>query len=364
MTLSDITNRVTPPVPLFNPKWLTEDYEGNEADIAEIQFSAMYWVLREKAEAKLVEAKEPIYTEQQLIETEEGRLFQSRLMVEALSKATVQSSKKKNAFDRAFLILANRLKQTGFYRMVSEEYPTIEEWLADQIVDLPPGSGELSNVTFLLNEFLPMIDVIGNGFTAEDLMKLKEYKSKTYASIPHLRYVTNLAANTKVKYEEDIQKTEKQISKLENKLPIASGSKKRELQEQVDLLRLSKTELIKEAAEAEAENYYQVKKALERTLEVIQDTSIPAWGPNGVRDILKSGQPTIFEADKCYYVDNDKRKQVIFQIAVPVSYEHAVESMLRKLVEFSNTDGRQMIKALSYMIFPKTSKPKQQAKKR
>jgi len=342
MIQKQIEEQSTPPKPKSKPpRWLTEEYPGMEADIADDIFAAIYWKLRTEAEQKAIAAKKKF-------EPDEDLTVQAQLMATAITEAATQANRVQSGAERASHQLIQIINDMGLFRMVREEYETIEQWLADRIPELPPGSGGLSNANYLHNVFLPLVREYGNGLSTQNLLELKANWSKTQAAVPFMRQSSKELTDTDAAYQTEIGDTVNKIEKLARKLEKTKDpTEKIALQEEVKLLSTTKKELEKEHVEVMKEVTTKFKKNFEKVLKIITDPSIPAWGPNNVTQLLQQTSGiTIFEGDKCYLSDG----RVVYQIVLPADYERTMERFCKQFCEFQMTDGALMVSALGKLV--------------
>ena len=98
------------------PRWMMEDYNGMEQDIAKDLYAAVFWNEHTKAVKAAVEDGRPAPDPQEII-------VRTREMSQALMSAVIHARNKSEAFDRAFAFLAWKVKQTGAYHL--GEYETV-----------------------------------------------------------------------------------------------------------------------------------------------------------------------------------------------------------------------------------------------
>jgi hypothetical protein len=172
MIQQQVENRQAPPRPKGKqPKWMTEDYSGMETDIADDIYAAIYWKLYDEAEKKAQAANKEF-------EPTKDLAIQAQLITDAIDKAATQANRVQSGAERASHQLIQIINEMGLFRMVREEFDSIEQWLSDRIPELPAQSAGLYNATYLHKTFLPLIREYGNGLSAKPLLELKENWSK------------------------------------------------------------------------------------------------------------------------------------------------------------------------------------------
>lgn len=333
-----------PPKPTGEiPRWITEEYPERIRDMANDLFSAVYWKVREKAEVKMRDKN---------IKTPEKDIhLQTMLMMKALNNSAAQANNINELSERVFLILANRINETGSYR-VDKEYDSLEEWAINEIMEFDEsqaGKTKLSHFQFLIHEFLPMIRHLGKdtGYKPENLLMVKDHKSKAFAAIPYLRSHTKEYRDTEIRFAESLKDVSRKIQKWKQKVNMASKEEKPKVLEELQLLEETRKQLQEDQEAEQEEQTNKMKNAINKTLEVIQDPNVSAWGANGVGKILKSqGKPKIFEGDKCVLKDN----RVVFSLVVEPAYERAVITRLKEFVEFTDTDGERIVASIGSLI--------------
>jgi predicted nucleic acid-binding Zn ribbon protein len=356
MTLIDVEKRVVPKKPEPFPRWLIEDYVGSEQDRADCIFATVYWKMREEIIARIeiakIEAERkgdplPLMVDFDEPQTENDFRVTNQLYADALNRATLIANENKEGFDRAFLVLSEKVNRTGSYRFAQGEYGSFEEWVVDNVYSLPKGSSELSNFMYYHNELSPLLFQFGDGFTSETMLTFAEYKSKGFAAIPFLREKTDKARDIKQYYEEEILKVGRRISKLENHCATLTEEDAAPYKKEIVDLEKKREVMTKEAPEKIAKVYKEVVKAVEKTVKLMKDPAVPAWDKvNGIQARLKrtSNDAITFKGSKMYVTDvENEESKVMFLVATPTKYEQAVESMLRGLVDFSITDGEVIV---------------------
>lgn len=339
---------IEPPRPLTwdAPRWMVEDYEGMEEEIAEDIYSAFYWRMRKEAEEKARQANESIDFDNDIA-------ARARLVSKAVMDASIHADKINKGSERAFFRLVWAVQRNGFFRTSGEEFESISEWLADRIPRLSEQSGELSDIMYLMQHVFPLLERIQNGWRAPDLMKIQEHWSKTRAAVPYLRQLTRTLQDTHQTFADEIEKTEVSISKLKRKASVAKTPEEREeIQQEVVSLK-EKVKKIEETKEKE------VKKAtkefmdgFDRAFRVIQNPEVPTWGPTGVGAVLKAGSKNALKKFQGYKALLSDR-QTLFTVIVPERYDGAVESMLRTLVDFQLTDGAIIVSDIGKAVLRK-----------
>jgi hypothetical protein len=350
MMRKNIEENTTPPKPKGKPpRWLIEEYQGMEKDIADDIYAAIYWKLRGEAEEKAMNAKKKF-------EPDNDLNIQAQLIADSITEAATQANRLQSGAERASHQLIQIINDMGLFRMVREEYDNIEQWLADRIPELPAGSGGLSNANYLHNIFLPLVREYGNGLSTQALLELKENWSKTQAAVPFMRQSSKELMDTDTSYQREIESVAVKVEKLSKKIgKTKNPEEKQALQDEIQSLDEAKSNLEQERLEVMKETTKKFKKNFEKVLKVITDPSVPAWGPNNVTQILQQASGVkIFEGDKCYLGDG----RVVYQIVLPADYERTMERFCRQFCEFSATDGAIMVSALGKLVLADGKKPK------
>lgn len=329
------------------PRWMLEDYPEMGDDIRSDIESAIYWSIREIAEEKAEQANEPINFDS------DEELTKIRLLSDAVMRSAVQADRITEGASKAFYALIYDVQKRGLY--YAQEYETVQEWLVSKIPRLSEKSGELYDILFLINHFFPMLERVKNG-KVRDLMKLKQHWSKTKAAIPFLRNLVENVAELEQNYKEAQQKVDTEISKLEQIIE-KDPEKKKELSKNIKKLNQEKKMLERSYPIEIKKANTEFKDGFDRAFDLIQQTEVPTWGPNGIGDLLSKdrNKPKIFDGDMSL-VNGFSGTERVFTFVVPDKYAQAVEASLRNIVKFQMTDGKTTVKRMTDLILPKGEK--------
>lgn len=328
------------------PRWLFEDYEGMEIDIADDVLSAIYWNMRNQAEHRAKKKGEAVD-----FDSSES-LNKARLLADAYMRSAIHASQLKDGVDRAFIKLVYQIKSNGFY--YAQEFDTIQEWLIDKIPKLSEKSGELYDILFLVNHFFPMLERVKNGWQPKDLMKMSDNWARTRSTIPYLRGITEEVATLEMEYKTAIESVSSTMEKLTAKLDHVEENEKGEIKKELRKLKAEK-EMLETSQEKEmSEAFKKVEKGFDRAMKLIQDNSIPAHGPNNISQILnqEKNEIMIFDGDMSI-IQGYGGKERVFMFVLPEKYSATVEGLLRNLIKFQMTDGKVALESLQKLILPK-----------
>jgi hypothetical protein len=300
------------PLSYSPPKWYFGEDNNIDQEIANDILSAIYWRRRKEIEAGGGHFSEA---------DEVGKF---KLLAEAVMAASKQAERIKDGAGRAMLRLFWKIQKQGLYYTSDEEYETFEEFLYDRFPHIPPGSGEAYDILFLMREFFPMAEKLGNGWTPEHLLAMRDNWSKTRASIHYMRGITREFNESLRGIDEELKTEKVNISKLEKagRLEEAEEEKKK----------LSDIE--KNKAVLEEQELRVWKGKMDKALNAIVDPSIPAGNIALLNQRLfddyekkvMSGLQAFTQSGTCFYVE------------VPQGYERTIENSLRGIVQFQSTD--------------------------
>jgi hypothetical protein len=249
--------------------------------------------------------------------------------------------------------LVYKVKKNNLQRLTRDEYGTIEEWLTDRLEQLPEGSGELSDISFLMGEVFPMLEKIKGGFEPANVLSLSSYWSKTRAAIPYLRFITNQHKDAVHEVEHEMEKTTKRIIKLEavqrNRAP--DDPKYEETRVRIEELRGVSVELEEKLETVVTESTEKWKSGVEKTLNIIADASVKPWGKEGERTV----KAALFQGEKSDIKVYEGYQGVLpgrslFVLILPSRYERTVTNALGGLVDWKLVDPAVMADELNKAV--------------
>lgn len=346
----NVEGLIAPPKPDWTdtPRWVYEEYDGAEQDIASDIFAIIYWRLRIDAEKKAALANQSVNFDTNISQ-------KARLISDSIQKSLEHAETLSGSMDRAFMSLLYIYSKNGLYRNTREEYQSIQEYLIDKIPRVSADSGELSNILYLLHHFFPLLEQIENGWQAKDLLKIKDNWAKMRASIPYLRDLTKTLVNTQKFYDNALEQNSVTISKLKESITKEKDDKAKK-QMTIELTRVEheKEKLQKSRVIEEKKATEKFQKGFDKTLKLLQDASVPAWGPNSIGKLLQAerNKPIIFDGQMTI-VQGLSGPEVAFTLVVPEMYSVTVESLMKNLAKFQLTDGKVMVKKLAEDVFKK-----------
>jgi hypothetical protein len=337
---------VPEPLEFIPPKWMSETYAGMEEDVAHDIYSAIFWATLKK-DIELAQANGTPPPDMNDV------LVRSAEIAKTIMAAAEHIPNVTDASQRAFYSLVYKVKKNNLQRLTRDEYGTIEEWLTDRLEQLPEGSGELSDISFLMGEVFPMLEKIKGGFEPANVLSLSSYWSKTRAAIPYLRFITNQHKDAVHEVEHEMEKTTKRIIKLEavqrNRAP--DDPKYEETRVRIEELRGVSVELEEKLETVVTESTEKWKSGVEKTLNIIADASVKPWGKEGERTV----KAALFQGEKSDIKVYEGYQGVLpgrslFVLILPSRYERTVTNALGGLVDWKLVDPAVMADELNKAV--------------
>jgi len=323
---------------MTGPKWLTEDYPENEQDVAADIQAAFYQSL-----------SEGLTKEQQ-----NDMDIMAQVNTKAILGASKHARKLEKTMGRAAFALAWQVVNKQLYHF-DGEIETVAQWLFEQLPSYEQNSSAYYDSLFILQEFFPMIQKLGNGWSVKKLLSLEENWSRTREAIPFMRNAVDRRVAVDEYFEEEMKTAEKQIGRLEKKLEKEKDSEVREeLTAEINKNKL-KIELLGEQQPDDLEKAdKKLTKEIDKALKVIIDPGVSVHGPQGVRNTLKGKIDWKIEAFKgIAIIDGDvPTTKTVFLIVVDKGDEGIINSCLRDAVDVRDTDPAVILHQINE-LFPK-----------
>jgi hypothetical protein len=337
---------VPEPLGYLPPKWMSETYPGMEEDVAHDIYSAIFWSTMQKDVAEAEKNGTPPPDMNDVI-------ARSSEIAKTIMAAAEHLPNVKDASERAFYALVYKVKKNNLQQLSKNEYDTIEEWLVDRMETLPAGSGEMSDITFLMGEVFPMLEKIKGGFEPTNLLSLQSYWSKTRAAIPYLRFITNRHKETVNELGHEIEKTTKRVIRLQalQRDRTPTHRKFGPTEARIKELRGALVEL-NEKQEVVVEKATEIwKEGVGKTLKIIADNEVKPWGKEGERTVKAS----LFNGEKADIRMYEGFQGVLpgrslFVLILPSRYERTVQNALSGLVDWKLTDPHVMADELKKAV--------------
>jgi len=313
------TTRAPKPLSYAPPRWMFENYDSMDADIAEDLYSAIYYLRLKQLGTDVLPNDEVVH---------------ARLVAQSVMASVLQADTISEASGRAFLRQLWETQKNGFYHLAPEEYSSMQEWLIDKIPRLAPG-GELSDTLFLLKHLFPILEKIGHGWDPQDLLSLKENWSKTRATVPYLRKITK---DMDMSLKDMDQRIDKLKVELAVKINEMSGKDADpvELQKEIKVIKEELVIFTKEKAETETEEVEKWKFGVDKALSVIVNKDIPAGDNMAIRTALYGAD--VIKANFTGMKTFTKDGKTLYYFEIDGSYDRAVERSLSTIIEFQATD--------------------------
>jgi hypothetical protein len=317
---------------------MSETYPGMEEDVAHDIYSAIFWstLAKDVAEAEKNGAPPPDMNDV---------MARSSEIAKTIMAAAEHLPNVKDASERAFYTLVYMVKKNNLQQLSKNEYSTIEEWLVDRLESLPAGSGEMSDITFLMGEVFPMLEKIKGGFEPANLLSLQSYWSKTRAAIPYLRFITGRHKDAVNEVGHEIEKTTKRVVRLEALQRERTPDHKQfgPTEERLKELRSVLVELNEKQETVAQEATAVWKEGVDKTLKIIADTNVKPWGKEGERTV----KAALFNGEKADVRMYEGFQGVLpgrslFVLILPSRYERTVENALSGLVDWKLVDPTAM----------------------
>lgn len=327
--------QVPAPLSYDPPRWMTEAYPGMETDIAEDIFRAIYWRKLAEETKTCVDAGLPVPNPEDIA-------IKARSIADALTASTAQADQMQDASRRAFMALLYKVNSTGAFRMLPEEYDSLEEWIADRMPAFAENGGEMADARFLVEQIFPMLAKY-DGVSPEQLLSIRDNWSRFRASVPYLRAHLREFHTIARTLEQNIEKKKDLIERLQKLQEGRSEDhpKYKETEQKI-LTVTAEIEDINSNKDKKLEDQAkQFASQFQSTLEVIADPTVKAWGrpdERTIANVLKHGDIPELKIYDGFRGTMDGR--TIFVIVVPNQLERAVESGLSTTVQFRMTDPK------------------------
>ena len=303
------------------PKWMFENYEKMDADIAEDIHSAIYYMRADQLG---------------LEELPEDEVLHARLIAETVMASVLQADTISEASGRAFLRQLWETQKNGYYHLAPEEYATMQEWLIDKIPRLKPSSGELYDTLYLLEHVFPMLEKIGNNWDPQKLLSFRENWSKTRATLPFFHKITKDMNMTLKDIDQRIDKIKVELAVNLNKIEELEGEEHELMQQKIDEVKEELVIFTKEKAETEKEVIEKWKHGVDKALSVIVDPTIPAGDNHAIRTALYGAEAMKASFTGMKTLTNDGKTMYFFEI--DGSYDRTIEKSLATIIDFEMTD--------------------------
>ena len=321
--------------------WLDTEYAGQDID------AAKFFV--ERARQNLI--KELSKNGKININPEEATM-KVRLDTEAYMRAARQSKVVKDTAERAHVRILDQIRSNDLFRNSKEEYQTFHEFLMDRIPEYESDS-ELSNLLFMLEEFLPILAQLPKEFQPDSILKMGKDGNFTRAkaAVPMMRKVVDEFNSVGEEYNKVILVEEKKLKNLSTKLKITSPDSPRfpelmsqvqEVSSRLEKIREEQTETLRSAGENFRDKTIEI-------IEVVTNKSVPAWGPGGVMDVLKKGETKI--RTHSGYELLAPNGETTLMITIPMRYVQLFKTATRGFAIWDVTDPKIVLKDFSTLYF-------------
>ena len=320
------------------PRWLTEDYEGSEKDIASDVYAAVYWNARAKMVKDAVAKGEPIPDANDI-------MVKSKEMSMALLQSALQARSSGEALNRASIYLMWKIEKTGAFRLDPNEFDTIGEFLVNRIAGLDDSSGELSDLKFLLEKFFPMIESMKSpDWSVEKLLAIKDHWSKARAAVPFLRQATSMYLDSQQTIEHELKIKNNLVSRMKG------WQKNREDRGEADTDEYKETATKIESTVAEISKLEETKGAqieaaskewgdkVTLALNVIADPAVKPWGNPGENTVKSALFGGMDKAKLFWGMWTALPGRSVFLMILPSDLDRAVQTALSTITEFHITD--------------------------
>ena len=304
------------------PSYYTESYTGMEQDMAEDIYATMYWKRRDMLEAE---------GKWESIEKSAGHAL---MIANTIMDAAPQADEMANAMERAKFRILMTIDKYKLYHLAKREYDSFEEYLTDRLT-MSENKSETSQLVFLIDQFIPIVNKLGDNFDVNELLKMREAWSKAKETVPYLRQQINLFLNATKPIDTEIENVTTYLDKLEFRSTITEEGDKEleEIKESIKIQSKKKKDLEKKKGKLIEEANVELQEAVVKVLNVVADPDVSPDGPAGISKILQSGKSRehlMVQADM-YLLP----KSTAFYLEVPEGYARAVESGLRTFVTFN-----------------------------
>jgi hypothetical protein len=344
-----------PALPKSNiPAWAFSAYDGDVDEMTNDIQSAIFW--GEVPKLTYMDKNGEIHSKpkdlpvekwyQEVIknqpEVADQQLINARLSANTFTSAVEITGKLMGKAERGLMLFLYESKKNKRYMNTQHEYETFEEFLLDKLPYLMDKPGEKSNVMFLLTQMLPLVSQLGIDGQAAAVFGSEGNYTKVRECVPFMRKATVRFEQASQAYDEEIQESEKKISRKSEKLMRMKPDdpERKIIHEEIQSLNKHLT-MIKEDQEIVKKNAsLELKESMGMMLEAIADPSIPSHGPNGIGKILfRSGDKVSFTGAMSLIP-----KKTAFYFVVPVEYQGAVESAMASFMKFRTVGGNEIIK--------------------
>lgn len=343
----------TPPYPVGEiPRFIINEYPEDVTDIVEEIKSHIYWhmlvpALKYKSNEEFVSRPEGMGGQEwfnivfsHTPEGEKSSLL-NELIEKSFSKAAEVADSNQSKFSRAFLKVLSVINEHGMYRSQGE-CGNIEEYVMDRFPRLEPGSGEFSEVMFMINEMFPLLKEFGKELGVDEILSEKELYGKVRGSVAYVRASSNQFKDDFRQAEIRVQEIERKESDLEQSLKTAKPEKAPIIQAELEAVSELKKSITKDAEIQKASASEKLRENVVTVIGALKDKSIGANGVNGIRNHLKrEGKSIMFKG-----MVSLAPGRSVFYLDVPEQYQLAVERSLANFVEFQMTDKNIMIKEM------------------
>lgn len=166
------------------PRWALEDYAGAEEDFS--NWLADQFLYHEFPQADQLD-----------------RIGLTRAQANARYRALQRTLSMKGLIDRAEVWQLVNANQTGWFRLLANEFDSVEELLANLMDGVKENSSEFYDLRYLAETLVPSLYQLGA--KPEDVLGLAINLSKARAAIPHFRRILDQLEGPAL--EEEVRKT-------------------------------------------------------------------------------------------------------------------------------------------------------------
>jgi len=316
------------------PRWVTEHYEGCEADIAATLQSAWYNKL-------MAENKDADPSDLEVVAANNTR---------AILAATQRAYGLQEDINRAFYTLAWQVANKQLYHF-DGEVETLGEWLLERLPNFEEGSSVYSDMLFILQQLFPVIQSLKNGLSVKKLLSIKENWTRARAAVPFLRNAVNQRKEVEDYFTTEELKLNKELQKLEEKI------EKEEDEEKIVVLKekvKEKKDARKKLKEQKPEELHEADKTLsEKIKKALDIISQDGQSPINISRILKGKEKWDVSVMRSIVIVKDRgveKRQTVFLVVAEDGEEGYPSRVLGNIVEIQDVDLSIVTKTIEKMF--------------
>ncbi len=326
------------------PRWFYEDYPGSEEDIANDIYNSILW----RMESDLQKSGKLTVKNKDITSIGDAEVA-ARLEAEAILSAAPHAFKVKDGMERAGMLLLSRIVKKNLHLIGRNEYESIQEYILDRIPQISESGSEYSNITWLLENGIPMLDQLGINFEKE--LNWQSNWSKIRESIPHMRrmYKEYLSSTGQVDEQlrdakHELERASRKISKLENETPEFQKSYEEieKISDNINKLNDIREDVIEKSGE-------EFKHKFEEVIKVINNPRIPAREVSHTIKQNLGDNNFVIEGVRAEGPNGDS----YFLVVVPAMWGTLIETALRTVVNWKSQDPKYIYEKMRASFFPK-----------